>query len=263
MSRDFLTCLQSINSFEKQIENDDALVDQIQMIKALAITANQSHGKAILKPEIQSIIVKNKNNSRFIFALGRELEFKGNIPDGIALMTTLDKMSNDVEWQGNRSIKSGNLREFYTYFDYLDFVYSANDLKKIVTRLKLPFKSDFENEIYTVLLQDKQRILDLLGTKYVREDKLENALVIFKSIDSKYWDENYNFWERGNYGEYYTFDENPFYTLKKTKEFITPRERFVVNKLTVTEHLIKFIKIANHPKTKNRDYYYFIIANSF
>ena len=263
MSRDFLTCLQSINSFEKQIENDDALVDQIQMIKALAITANQSHGKAILKPEIQSIIAKNKNNSRFIFALGRELEFKGNIPDGIALMATLDKMSNDVEWQGNRSIKSGNLREFYTYFDYLDFVYSANDLKKIVTRLKLPFKSDFENEIYTVLLQDKQRILDLLGTKYVREDKLENALVIFKSIDSKYWDENYNFWERGNYGEYYTFDENPFYTFKKTKEFIAPRERFVVNKLTVTEHLIKFIKIANHPKTKNRDYYYFIIANCY
>lgn len=263
MCRDFSNCLYSIELFKNQLDKDELLFDQIEMIKALAITANQDFGNAIIKPEIQSIVLKNKNNSRFIFALGRELEFKGNLPDGIALMASLDKISNEVEWQGNRSITSGNLDEFYTYFDYLDFVYSADDLKLVIDRLKKPITTNFDNNLYDVLIQDKQRLLDLLGTKYIREDKLESALFIFKSMDKKYWDDNYNPWEKGNYGEYFSFDQNPFYTFKNTNQFISPREKFQVNKLTVTDHLVRYIKIANNPKTKNRDYYYFIIANCY
>lgn len=263
MSRDFASCLQSIRQFEKQFSKEEAVFGQVQLIKALVITANQEFGKAIIQPEIHSIILKNKSDSRFLFALGRELEFKGNIQDGMALMASLDQISNEVEWQGNRSVTSGNLNEFYTYFDYLDFVYSANDLQKIANRLKKPMKSDFEREIYSVLLRDQLQILDLLGTKYIREDKLGNALAIFKSMDKKYWEDNYNPWERGNYNEYYAFDQNPFFTFKNTGEFIKPREKFNVNKLTITEHLIKYLKIANNPQTKNKDYYYFIIANCY
>lgn len=263
MSRDFNSCLQSIAQLEKTISKEVPVFEQIQMIKALTITAKQEFGKAIIRPEIQSIILKNKSNSRFLFALGRELEFKGNIPDGMALMASLGSISSDVEWQGNRSLTSGNLDEFYTYFDYLDFVYSANDLQKITNRLKKPMKNDFEREIYQTLIKDESRLLDLLGTKYIREDKLNEALAVFKSMDKKYWEDNYNPWERGSYGEYYAFDQNPFYTFKKTKEFIKPREQFNVNKLTITEHLVKYLKIANNSKTKNRDYYYFIIANCY
>lgn len=263
MSRDFNSCLQSIAQFEKSISKEEPIFEQIQMIKALTITAKQEFGKAIIRPEIQPIILKNKSNSRFLFALGRELEFKGNIPDGMALMASLGSISSDVEWQGNRSVTSGNLDEFYSYFDYLDFVYSASDLQKITNRLKKPFKTDFEREIYSALIKDESRLLDLLGTKYIREDKLDYALAVFKSMDKKYWDDNYNPWERGNYGDYYTFDQNPFYTFKKTKEFIKTREQFNVNKLTITEHLVKYLKIANNPKTKNKDYYYFIIANCY
>ena len=215
MSRDFASCLQSIRQFEKQFSKEEAVFGQVQLIKALVITANQEFGKAIIQPEIHSIILKNKSDSRFLFALGRELEFKGNIQDGMALMASLDQISNEVEWQGNRSVTSGNLNEFYTYFDYLDFVYSANDLQKIANRLKKPMKSDFEREIYSVLLRDQLQILDLLGTKYIREDKLGNALAIFKSMDKKYWEDNYNPWERGNYNEYYAFDQRG-YDLNRT-----------------------------------------------
>lgn len=91
---------------------------------------------------------------------------------------------------------------------------------------------------------------DLLGTKYIRENNLDKAFVTFKSLDNNYWEDNYNAWERGNYGDDYTFDQNPFYDFKYTEGFIDHKEKFIVNKLSVTEHLIKYINLAYNPKTK-------------
>jgi hypothetical protein len=244
-------------------------VEEIEKIKAICITASQENGKAIIKPEIQNVILKYKNDERFIFALGRELEFKGNITDGIALMSLLETNldngydTNDVEWQGNRIKTSGNLEVFYTYFDYLDFVYAAKDLQAIVDKLKTGFTTDFQKVIYAKLQKDNDYLKDLLGTKYIRENQFENAVITFRSIDKKYWNDNYNAWERGNYGEGYTFDQNPFYDFKYTEPFIEHKEKFLVTKLSVTEHLIKYTTLAYNPKTKDRDYYYFLLANCY
>jgi hypothetical protein len=85
----------------------------------------------------------------------------------------------------------------------------------------------------------------------------------FQTIEHKYWVDNYNAWERDKYGDYFTFEKNPFYDLKHTKSFIPPTDKFIVTKLSVTQHLIKYLALANHPKTENKDYYYFIIANCY
>lgn len=266
IARKYSDCLQQIASFEKKHRGNKVL-EEIQKIKALCITANQENGKAIIKPEIQDVILKCKNDERFIFALGRELEFKGNIVDGIALISLLENNysydADDVEWKGNRIQTSGNMKVFYTYFDYLDFVYSAKDLQTIVDKLKSGFTSEFEKTISAKLLKDKDYLKDLLGTKYIRENQLDNALITFKSINKKYWHENYNAWERGNYGDEYSFDQNPFYDFKHTETFIEHKEKFLVTKLSITEHLIKYVNLAYNPKTKDRDYYYFLLANCY
>lgn len=268
MTRKYSDCLDNIASFEKQHKSEKVL-EEIEKIKALCLTANQENGKAIIKSEIQNVILKYKNDERFIFALGRELEFKGNITDGIALISLLGSNldngydASDVEWQGNRIKTSGNMEVFYTYFDYLDFVYSAKDLQTIVDKLKTDFTAEFQKTIYSKLLKDKNYLKDLLGTKYIRENQLNNALVTFKSIDKEYWSENYNAWERGNYGEDYSFDQNPFYDFKHTETFIEHKEKFIVTKLSITEHLIKYTNLAYYSKTKDRDYYYFLLANCY
>lgn len=266
ITRKYDNCLQRITAFEKKYKTDKSL-GQIEKIKALCLTANQENGKAIIKPEIQNTILKYKNDERFIFALGRELEFKENITDGIALISLLETnysySADDVEWQGNRIQTSGNFKVFYSYFDYLDFVYSAKDLQAILDKLKTGFATEFEKNIYTKLLKDKDYLKDLLGTKYIRENQLSNALITFKSIDEKYWFENYNAWERGNYSEGYSFDQNPFYDFKHTETFIEHKEKFIVTKLSVTQHLIKYTNLAYNPKTKDRDYYYFLLANCY
>lgn len=268
MTRNYTACLQNCNSFEQNHKTDKCF-PEIEKIKALCIMANQENGKAIIKPEIQATILKYKNDERFIFALGRELEFKGNLPDGLALISLIEGNSNDaftnddVEWQGNRIKTSGNLQEFYTYFDYLDFVYSARDLQTIINDLNTEKKSEFDQFIYANLLKNKDYLTDLLGTKYLRENQLEMALKSFKSLDKKYWENNYNPWERGMYNEYYSFEENPFYDFKHTEVFIEHKEKYIVTKLSVVEHLIKYQKLADNPATKDRDYYYFLLANCY
>lgn len=268
ITRNYTQCLKNIARFEKMRPNEK-VTQEIEKIKALCITANQEKGKAIIKPEIETIILKYKDDQRFIFALGRELEFRENITDGLALLSLIEDKTqrsynlDDVEWRGNRIRTSGNLQEFYRYFDYLDFVYSAKDLQTIVNKIDKGFYTEFQKAIYSKLLKDKDYLKDLLGTKYLRENQLSNALITFKSLDKKYWDDNYNAWERGEYGDYYVFDLNPFYDFKYTKIFIEHKEKYIVTKLAVTERLIKYTNLANDPKTKDRDYYYFLLANCY
>lgn len=268
ITRNYNDCLKNISLFEKKHQSEK-VTEEIQKIKALCITASQENGKAIIKPEVESVILKYKDDARFVFALGRELEFRGNTIDGLALLSLIEETTkrsydfNDVEWRGNRIRTSGNLQEFNRYFDYLDFVYSAKDLQDIVNKVDKGLETAFQKVVYSKLLKDKDYLKDLLGTKYLRENQLMNALITFKSLDKKYWDDNYNAWERGEYGDDYVFDQNPFYDFKHTTSFIEHTEKYMVTKLSVTEHLIKYTNLANNPKTKDRDYYFFLIANCY
>jgi len=266
MTRSYEQCLFKINQFQKKYESEKVW-EQIEKIKALCITSNQAFGKAFIKPEIESLILKYKKDERFIFALGRELEFRGNLTDGIALLSLCvlrDSYSgDDVEWRGNRLKNSNYMEVFYNYFDYLDFVYDANDLQKVVNRIPSNSKTDFQLMLYQTLNSDYGYLKDLLGTKYIREDRLQEALTTFQSIGETYWQENYNAWERGRFGDNYAFDANPFYKLRYTDSFIENKEPFMVNKLSVTEHLIKFLERANNSQGTDRDYYCFLVANCY
>lgn len=262
--------LTAIKAFEAKYKKEKVFAE-IEMIKALCLTAQQQTGKAVISDEVQSIIENHLDNKRFLFALGRELEFKKNLLDGLALISIADHdnwyndeyNSNDVEWRGNRLITTSNLDVFYTYFEYLDFVYAARDLQIIVNKLNQMTSDKPLNVIYKTLLKDRNYLTDLLGTKYIREEKPNIALVTFKSLGDTYWNDNYNAWERDRFDEEMLFDENPFYTIKHTPEFIEHKEKYLVNKLSVTEHLVKYLKLANDVNRKDRDYYYFLIANCY
>lgn len=269
LTNQYDTALAKIDYFKDSYPKEKVTAE-IEKIKALCITAKQAFGKAVITEEVHKIVEKNKADSRFLFALGRELEFKGNLLDGIALISVnstfyheIGSTADDVEWRGNRLLASSNLDVFYNYFDYLDFVYPANDLQIILNQLNQLPSEKKDNFVYATLLKDKNYLLDLLGTKYIREEKLNLALVTFRALNKNYWQENYNAWERGKYDEYMEFNENPFYTIKYTENFIEPKEKYFVNKLSITEHLIKYLRLANDIKRNDRDYYYFLVANCY
>ena len=74
ITRDFNACLKLVNQLEKST-SDKTLLNQLQIIKALALTASQANGSAIIQAEIQPTIIANQKNRQFIFAIGKELEY--------------------------------------------------------------------------------------------------------------------------------------------------------------------------------------------
>jgi hypothetical protein len=260
----------------KSSKNSELFSNQLEIIKALALTAKQEYGKAIIVNEIKPIILKNKGFRKFIFSLGKELEYKGNTSDAALLYSTLKNDTfnenhdfyNTIYWKSNNYF-GDTYSDFYTdYFDYINAVYTPEQLDALIHNVfrNRDKEDDFSSFKYSILKTEIPRLYDLLGTKYIRLNKLTKALNSFKKVDSKLWNEKYSNWERDGSGWSYgsnVFDKNPFYELKYTPDFIPIKDTIRLNKYTITKQLIKYINRAENPKEKNKDYYYFLVANCY
>ncbi|MEM0543109.1 hypothetical protein WFZ85_10825 [Flavobacterium sp. j3] len=275
MSKDYQKCIDNIAVLEKDNSTVE-IKNQINILKALALTANQEFGKAIILDDIKPILLKNKKHQKFLFAIGRELEYKDNTTDAALLYSLMNEVHWDEEtttyynafWKSKKS-KGDNYADFYdNYFDYINIMYTPEQVQALINNVIVNRTSNDEFAIYkySVLKREISRMYDLLGTKYIRQNKLQSALVAFKKVSNKQWNDRYSAWERsGNSWDSGSnvFDQNPFYELKYTPEFIPLKDTIRLNKFTVTKLLIKYLNKANGTKTKDRDYYYFLVANGY
>ncbi len=265
MTRQFDECLQQVNSFQTKY-TDEKCLQQIEQIKALCLVAIQENRNAVVTPEIQQIVLKYQKEKRFIFSLGRELEFKGNLLDGMALISVIHEQYEhyyytDIPWCGTL-LSDAHAPYFQDFFEYINYAYSIEKLTQLLTEIeKVEVSSDFEKLVYPQLISTKNYLGDLLGTKYIRENRLDEALLAFESVGQKYWDENYNAWERDRYSDGYEFKNNPFFVLKYTSSFIEKKDTFIVTKPSITKHLIHYLKLAEN--SEDQDYYYFLVANCY
>lgn len=262
----------------KSDKNSELVANQIEIIKALVLTANQDYGKAIVLNEIKPIILKNKHYRKFIFALGRELEFKGNTTDAALFYSIMNNQNADysethdyynITFWKSKDNKGDTYSDFFNdYFDYINAVYTPEQVEVLIQNVynNREKTDEFSKFKYAILEKEIPRLYDLVGTKYIRLNKLTKALKSFKKVDSKLWNDKYSDWERNGNGWAYgsnIFDKNPFYELKYTPEFIPIKDTIRLNKYTVTKQLINYINKAENPKEKDKDYYYFLVANCY
>ncbi|WP_445454722.1 hypothetical protein [Flavobacterium sp. 25HG05S-40] len=277
ISQNYEGCLSSISNIEKN-KCSVEVQKQIEIIKALALTANQEYGKAIILDEVKPIVLKNNAYQKFIFALGRELEYKGNTTDAALLYSLMnevqwseetDSYTNNAFWKSKKS-QGDTYADFYdNYFDYMNVMYTPEQVQSLINNIIInrSSKDEFAIYKYKILKSEISRLHDLLGTKYIRQNRLQKAVHAFRKVNNKLWNDKYTSWERNkdnswDYGNN-VFDQNPFYVLKYTPEFIPVKDTIRLNKYTVTKQLIKYINRANNPLTKDRDYYYFLVANCY
>jgi hypothetical protein len=263
ITRDYSACLKLVNKLEKSASNK-TLLNQLKMIKALALTASQTNGSAIIPAEIQTTIIANQDNGQFVFAIGKELEYLGNTTDAAILYTKLDKSraeKSPLFWKTIKNKKHSYSDYFVDYFDYTDVVYSPEQIQYLIDDIQKnkDNKSSFAVFKYEAVKQEIFRLYDLLGTKYIRQNKLEKAFAAFGKIDNRYLSEIYTAW-RDNYN---MIHQNPFYHLKYTPKFITPKDTIPLNKYTITKQLISYLNKAKNKNEKDRDYYYFLVANAY
>jgi hypothetical protein len=263
ITRDYNACLNLINQLEKST-TDKKNLNQLQIIKALALTAYQENENAIIPSQIQSTIFANQKNGQFIFAIGKELEYLGNTTDAALLYAKLDDSWGDnspVFWKTLKNKKHSYNDYFMDYLEYTDAIYTPEQTKHLLDDIlkNKNNKDSFSVFKYEKIKEEIPRLYDMLGTKYIRQNKLETALNVFGKIENKYWIRTYTPWG----DNYNIFDKNPFYCLKYTPNFITPKDTIRLNKYTITKQLINYLHRAEDKNEKDRDYYYILVANAY
>ncbi|KGO92472.1 hypothetical protein [Flavobacterium subsaxonicum] len=273
--KNYAACLNSIASLETVLNKNTTAFKQLQQLKALALTASQPQDNAVILDNVKPVILSNKKNQKFLFALGRELEYKGNTSDAALLYS---KLTNDVDYTGEydndsaaaywRTLKNDDTTygDFYTnYFDYINVYYTPQQTIGLIRAIEKNTAQDaFSVWKFSSLKNEVKSLYDLLGTQYIRQNKLKEALSSFKSVGREYWDMNYSAWERGKadfYGD--LFNKSPFYDIKHTPKFIPVKDSIMYNKYTVTKYLINYLDKAENVKEKDRDYYYFLVATCY
>lgn len=268
------SCLNEIAAVEKNISEKETIYDQIQIIKALALTANQESGKALIMEDVKPILIKNQKNKKFLFAIGRELEYKKNRTDAAFLYSKLNDVKqeygnynyNVAHWKSPKN-KRTSYRDYYSdYFDYIDVSYSPEQVQEIVSQIENTDNTmdSFSKWKQSYLKTQIPRLYDLIGTKYIRQNNLKLAAKYFAKLNiDKLANYSDCLWEKPNCKESDMFDANPFFVLKYTPEFIKQEKLFKLNKRSITEHLISYLKKASDPKEENKDYYYFLAANAY
>lgn len=265
MTKDYHGALVNVEKQLKQKQTDTLLTDRLNMFKAFCLVAIQPKGNVQLSSFSKIEIMKQSahGNNRFVFAVSKELELRGNTTEAAALLSIINSPESAEDrpgWEGTIFWRTRNgsfliYGDFYTdYFDYLDFQYTPEQVKDIIAHAKENKLNDpYSTWTKQRLRKDLDRLYDLAGTKYVRNNNLKAALYYFKQVSDSTWKT-----ERYRY-----LDANPFYTNFYNEHERTEGDTITYTKPELIKTLISYISLADNPTTKDRDYYYFLAANCY
>jgi hypothetical protein len=267
ISKKYDNCKQQISvALKAGVANDSIGKVQLEKLSALVSIAEQNKSEVQIRKDIQPTLLKNEKDIHFIFAMAREIEYKGNKPLASLLFSKV--VGNEYEeatyWSMRKVFAKDNWSYYYYYFDYLNYEYEPLVIESALHYIdEHKSENDFNKWLCSKMAEDQSILLDLIGTKYIRKNDLKKAQLFFNKIPSSFWSSGYGGWEESSANGTNVFDKNPFYTLKYTPDFITKRDTFLLTKKTITDRLITLLEKVENPKTKNKDYYYFIIANCY
>ena len=199
-----------------------------------------------------------KSLSQFIFTLGRELEFKDNTTEAALLYSKMnDSDYGNVYWKSHDFSSPYYSDYFADFFFYLDAQYTPKQVVDLILSIeKKEIKTEFDSWKFTKIITYKDRLYDLLGTKYVRLDDLENALITFKKVNDSLWKSD---------GLPYKFylNANPFYTNLYNEHRVTIGDTISYTKPEIIQKLINYKNKINSDKEENKAYYCFQVANCY
>ncbi len=260
MVREPEDALQDLNTVLEREDGERRLARRVERIKAVCSIARQPEGDAELPDEIAPVLMRDEEHSDLIFAIARELEYKGNHTAGTIMLSKLNEV--DQGWDGGHHWRTKERHQtlradFYKdYFYYLDATYSPDQLRALMVAVKKGKERDdaFSQWKFSVLEKDLSRLHELMGTKWIRRDELRKARTSFSRVDDSLWQSDaYPF---QNY-----FDKDPFaWEWYNTDISIAPDS---LNKELMTEQLLEYRERAKDPDAADRDLAYFRLANGY
>ncbi len=248
-----LTILGDPQSYSKAHQN---MANQIKLILKVQANAN-----VVLTASERFLVMNPKadNYNQFLFAIAREFEYQEKHAEAAALFShvnTDEEYWESVAWKASNGVASLE-SDFYTsYFFYMDGEYSTEQVQQVInfTQKNSATFTEFDFWLRSNLQADMNRLYDLLGTKYVRQHKMDAAIAAFKNVKSGLWDS-----EDYAYSRY--LNANPFHADFYSAHTPSDYDTVHYNKLEIIQLYQSYLTKAENPSTKNRSYYYFLLAN--
>lgn len=150
-------------------------------------------------------------------------------------------------WSGHR----------YEFMSFLDKHTDALKMEMLIAYLSKAGKTEVEKFWAKESVAEMNRLWNLMGVKYLRENKLSQAKDAFAKVDK-------SFWKSANEPYDYYLEANPFFANSDGSQSTPNKEDNIrFDKYTVLDSLMKVLAKAENPNTKNREKYYFIAANCY
>ena len=267
MTLDYKASCNEIKELQNKKIKDQKINNWLDMLKVLCITADQKD--AVIRDDVKPVIMREfaASNNKFIFALARELEYRGNTTDAAILLSKLKARTdnnyydgyyrNGIYWRTKANHFTLYVNYYEDYFFYLDAQYSPKEVHDLIVSIEHNRGNNaFDLWEYSVIKNEIPRLYDLLGTKYLRINDLKSALTEFKNVNDTLWTS-----DSYSYRKY--LNANPFYTNLFNEHQKTVADTVHFNKAELTSRLIDYLNKANDVTTKNRDFYYFLSANCY
>jgi hypothetical protein len=268
MTNKYDAALVQIKQVQKLIKKGSDLYTQLELIKALSLTAKQTPGNVVIPSEVKKVLLDqyHKSNYRFIFAIARELEYKGNTTQAALLFSKINdgmdasfgegEGSNAVYWRTKKNYYTRYIDIYSNCFDYIEAQYTPDQTQQLINSIASNKATDsFSVWEYSNVKNSVSHLYDLLGTKYIRKNNLPNALTAFKKVNDTLW--------KSSLYDYKPLNANPFYTNFYNEHELVAADSIHFTKTSITQTLINYLNKANDVNNKDRDYYYFLVANCY
>lgn len=244
-----------LNNTTNYPEGQQALIERIKLLFNVRKNAGLK-----LSVADQNLLMNHRQDSynMFLFAVSREYEFQQKMDIAAALFSRVNKISEadyeGVAWKSGTGKETLESDYYYSWFLYLDAEYSPKAVQAVINFAEMEFdkSTKFEQWQRKYLQKDINKLYDLLGTKYIRQNNLDAAISAFEKVSGEIW----------SMYPYRTYlNANPFhadfYSAHEPSEFDTVS----YTKLEIAKLYKSYLEKAENPQTKNRAYYYFLVAN--
>mgnify|MGYP002630052412 CR=1 FL=1 len=241
----------------KTVFTEDAskLVAQFKVLFKVQVNAAAALSSA--EKEVLMASTVDKYNY-FLFAVSREYEFQKKMDIAAALFSHVNddlvSYEDEISWRSKTKKETLGMDYYYSWFLYLDAEYAPDEVQKVIDFAQMHYdeNSEFERWQRVFLIDDFDRLHDLLGTKYIRQNKIDEAIIAFEKV-------KVILWENDPYKTY--LDANPFHADFYSEHQASEYDTVQYTKLEIASLYRDYLKKAENPNTKNRAYYYFLVAN--
>jgi len=196
-------------------------------------------------------------HQRFLFLMGRLFEFRNDLGVAASLYSHLNQNKSRFVWAEPKGHATFNLSFYSDYFDYFDANYNAQDVVGIVDYAKSAPKlnPELKHLLYRVT-KDHVRLLDLIGTKYLRQGELLKSIAYLKQVPTQYWRS-----DALSYKKY--LSANPFYADFYSGHDERKADTITYTKYEIVRNLYDLIELEKTQTGNENAQTNFLIANCY